>query len=181
MKRLTDDGVSRDFFGGGRGRCGTVSEEVAQRQRRRDDLSFLLEVQIIQTVASLRSGDDRHRLRGVMMMLLVDTVLHRDITVLLVGRLVRGRIRQQVNTADAYRHRRRAILETAALLPPPRAEDRDQARQRSYRLLASWNILTSGRSRGRLAWLVTSRQLHGSAFSAFTIATRKLMGSSVRF
>lgn len=111
----------------------------------------------------------------MMMMLLVKIVLHRQVTRFFIGRLVVGRRAwHQIDAAHAYGHRRGPILETAPLFPPPRTEDRNQARQRSYRLLASWNILTTARSRGRLASLVTSRQLHGSAFSAFTIAEENL-------
>lgn len=114
-----------------------MGQEVAERQRRRDDLSFLLEIQVIQTVAPLRPSDDRHGLSRVvmMMMLLVQIVLHRQVARFLVAGLVIGRARHQVDAAHAYGHRRGAILETAALLPPPGAEDRDQARERSYRLL----------------------------------------------
>lgn len=168
ISKLTDDGVSGDLLRGrSSGGRRSVGQKIAQRQRRGDDLAFLLEIQVIQTVAPLRPGDDRHRFRRVMMVmvmvLLMQIVLDRQIVWLLVAGLV-ARARHQVDAAHAYGHRRRAILETAALLPPPGAEDRDQARQRSYRLLASWSILTATRSRGRLAFLVTSRQLHGSAF-----------------
>lgn len=144
-----------------------MRQKIAKRQRGSDDLSFLLEVQVIQTVAPLRSSDDSDRLGGMVMVmvLLVQIVLRGEVVGLLVGALV-TRTGDQVDTADADRHRRRAILETAALLPPPGAQDRDQTRQGSYLVLASRDILTTARSRGRLASLVASGQLHGFDFKS---------------
>lgn len=119
-----------------------MRQEIAEGQRGRDDLSFLLEVQVVQAIAPLRPRHDGHRLGGVVMVmvvmvLLVEVVLRGQIVALLVAGLVGALTRHQVDAADAYGHRRRGILETAALLPPPGAEDRDQARQGSYRVPAS--------------------------------------------
>lgn len=150
-----------------------MGQEIAEGQGRRDDLSFLLEVEVIQAVASLRAGHDGHGFGRVVMMmvvLLVEIVLRRQVVGLLVVALVGARVGHQIDTADPNGHGRRAILEAAAFLPPPGAEDRDETRQRSYRLLVDWHILTTARSRGRLASLVTAKQLHGSGFAALRLA-----------
>lgn len=79
-----------------------------------------------------------------------------------------GRCWHQINPADPDRHFPPwSFLRTlSTILPPPGSKDRDESRQRSYRmgpLDGTGNILTHGCSSGRLAsHLAAVMRLHGS-------------------
>lgn len=178
--RLTYHRVRCHLLGSGRSRGRSMRQEVAQRQGRRDNLPFFLKVKIIQTVTALRRRHDRHRLRRrVMMMmmmvllLMVQTAVHGQVAALVVAAVIVGARtgRHQIDTAHAYGHRARRgkvlILATAASLPAPRAENRYECRQRSYRVADAASIPVYTCSRGRRRqWLASSfdtsrSRLHG--------------------
>lgn len=157
-----------------------MGQKVAQRQGRRDDLSLLLEVKVIQTVAALRCRHDRHRFRRrvmVMMMMMLLLMMQAAIHAALVTAAVVGSARtggHQVDAAHAYGHRVRPILAATPSLSTPRAEDRYESRQRSYRVVpvnaARIPVCTCSRDR---------RQRLAS--SSFTTSRSRLHGSTVRF
>lgn len=173
--RLTYHRIRCYFLGGGRGCRWSMSQEVAERQGRRDDLSLLLKVEVIQTVAALRRRHDRHRFRRVMMMMMVMVMLllllmvHALIVAAIVGGARAGGY--QVDATHAYRHRgaRSPILAATPSLSAPRPEDRYESRQRSYRVDAARIPGGTSRVRQRLA------------SSSFDASRSRLHGSTVRF
>lgn len=178
--KLTDHGVRRYLLGGSRGCCRSMRQKVAERQGRRDDLSLLLEVKVIQTVAALRRRHDRHRFRRrvmvvmmvMVLLLMMQIAIHAALVVAaVVGARAGG---HQINTTHAYGHRVRGpILTTTPSLPAPRTEDRYESRQRSYRVsvnVARIPVCTCSRDRRRQrlasSSFTTSRsRLHGSRFA----------------
>lgn len=180
--KLTDHRVRRYFFGGSCGCCRSMRQKVAQRQGRRDDLSLLLEVKVIQTIAALRRRHDRHRLRRRVMMMMVlllmmQIAIHSQTAALVTAAVVCGARAggHQVDTTHAYGHRARGpILATTPSLSTPRAKDRYESRQRSYRVVpvnvARISVCTCSRDR---------RQRLAS--STFTTSPSRLHGSTVRF
>lgn len=176
--RLTDHRVRRHLLGGGRGRRRSVRQKVAQRQGRRDDLPLLLEVEVIQTVAALRRRHDRHRLRRRVVMVVVVMVLllmvQSAVQALVVAAVVGGARAggHQVDATHAYGHRARVLAATPSL-PAPRAEDRYESRQRSYRVVpVNAARITCSRAR---------RQRLASSSSSLTTSRSRLHGSTVRF
>lgn len=105
---LTYHRVRSYLLGGGRRGRRPVRQDIAQRQGRRDDLPFLLEVEIVQAIAALRRRHDRHRLRRRVMMvvvlLVVQITLYGQIAGLVVAAVVGARTGHQVDAAHAYRH-----------------------------------------------------------------------------
>lgn len=182
FSELTNHRVRRYLLGGSRGCCRSMRQKVAQRQGRRDDLSLLLEVKVIQTVATLRRRHDRHRLRRrVMMMMMMVLLLMMQIaihsqTAVVIAAVSGARAGgHQVDATHAYGHRVWGpILATTPSLSTPRAEDRYESRQRSYRVvpinLARISVCTCSRDR---------RQRLAS--STFTTSPSRLHGSTVRF
>lgn len=92
------------------------------------------------------------------------------VTPLVIGLVVGRRSWHQINAADPDRHLspRSVLRMLSAILSPPGPEDRDESRQRSYRMtpldVGTGNILTHGCSSGRLASrLAAVMRLHGSA------------------
>jgi len=160
-----------------------MRQKVAQRQRRRDDLSLLLEVKVIQTVAALRRRHDRHRFRRrvmvmmmVVLLLMMQTTVHGQTAALVVAGVVGARVGgHQVDATHAYGHRVRGpILAATPSLSTPRAEDRYESRQRSYRMVPvdATRIPVCTCSRDRRQRL---------ASSSFTTSRSRLHGSTVRF
>lgn len=103
-KPTYDNGAGCNLLSRGSSGSGSMCQEIAERQGRCDDLTLLLKVQVIQTVAPLRSsGDYRHRLALVMMMVMV--ILSQLIVLLVfLGLLIAGLARHKVDAAHAYRH-----------------------------------------------------------------------------
>lgn len=157
-----------------------MRQEIAERQGRRDDLSFLLKVEVIQTIAALRRRHDRHRFRRMMMMMVVMVMLLLMIRALIVAAIVGGARTggYQIDATHAYRHRgaRSPIPAATPSLSAPRPEDRYESRQRSYRVgtvpvdTTRIPVCTSRvRRRQRLA------------SSSFDTSRSRLHGSTVRF
>lgn len=71
----------------------------------------------------------------LLLLLLMMMMVHALVVTTVVGGARTGG--HQVDTAHAYRHRgaRGSILAATPSLPAPRAEDRYESRQRSYRML----------------------------------------------